>query len=35
MLEAVGRPYAVNPDGALRFPGSGWRVLAFSALPPA
>ena len=35
MLEAVGRPHAVNPDRALRRLAvqRGWPVLAFSALP--
>jgi HAD superfamily hydrolase (TIGR01490 family) len=35
MLEAVGRPHAVNPDRALRRVAvqRGWPVLAFSALP--
>ena len=37
MLEAVGRPHAVNPDRALRRLAvrRGWPVLAFSALPAA
>jgi HAD superfamily hydrolase (TIGR01490 family) len=36
MLEAVGRPHAVNPDRALRRLAHhrGWPVLAFSGLPP-
>jgi HAD superfamily hydrolase (TIGR01490 family) len=35
MLEAVGRPHAVNPDRTLRRLAvqRGWPVLAFSALP--
>ncbi|MGP7995819.1 MAG: HAD family hydrolase [Streptosporangiaceae bacterium] len=35
MLEAVGRPHAVNPDRALRRLAQqrGWPVLEFSALP--
>ncbi|MFI5066921.1 MAG: HAD family hydrolase [Streptosporangiales bacterium] len=37
MLEAVGRPHAVNPDRALRRLAQqrGWPVLAFSELPAA
>jgi len=37
MLEAVGRPHAVNPDRALRRLAQqrGWPVLAFTALPAA
>jgi len=37
MLEAVGRPHAVNPDRALRRLAHqrGWPVLAFSETPAA
>ncbi len=37
MLEAVGRPHAVNPDRALRRLAQqrGWPVLAFRELPTA
>lgn len=37
MLEAVGRPHAVNPDRALRRLAQqrGWPVLAFHELPAA
>jgi phosphoserine phosphatase len=37
MLEAVGRPHAVNPDRALRKLAQqrGWPVLAFRELPTA
>jgi hypothetical protein len=37
MLEAVGRPHAVNPERALRRPAErrGWPVRSFSALPGA
>ena len=37
MLEAVGRPHAVNPDRALRRLARhrGWPVLAFHELPAA